>query len=158
MFVAVALFAVLVCLRPRWLLCTSAFCLFCSSYCVYHLRLCPLFPIFVFLDVFSSPMWSEFSQVQDPSLRLLANKLPEMVLSARADSTTATYLNGFKRWRSWASRFPEISVLPANPAYVSLYLLSVLQASTSPAPVQTALYSIRWDEIQEVTDDFSNSA
>ena len=35
-------------------------------------------------------------------------------------------------------------MLPATPAYVSSYLLSVLQASSSPAPVQNALYSIRW--------------
>ena len=43
-----------------------------------------------------------------------------------------------------ASKFPEVTVLPAAPAYVALYLLSVLQASTSPSPVQSALYSIRW--------------
>ncbi|XP_068742580.1 uncharacterized protein [Montipora capricornis] len=41
-------------------------------------------------------------------------------------------------------KFPEITVLPATPAYVALYLLGVLQASTSPSPVQSALYSIRW--------------
>ena len=35
-------------------------------------------------------------------------------------------------------------MLPASPAYVCLYLLSVLQASSSPAPVQNAFYSIRW--------------
>ena len=35
-------------------------------------------------------------------------------------------------------------MLPAAPAYVALYLLSVLQASTSPSPVRSALYSIRW--------------
>ena len=34
--------------------------------------------------------------------------------------------------------------MPATPAYVALYLLSVLQASTSPAPVQTALTNNRW--------------
>ena len=56
-----------------------------------------------------------------------------LVLGSRADSTTASYLSGFRRWRSWASRFPEIRVLPATPAYVSLSLLSLFQASTSPA-------------------------
>ena len=35
-------------------------------------------------------------------------------------------------------------MLPATPAYVSLYLLSVLKASSSPASVQNAFYSIRW--------------
>ena len=58
-------------------------------------------------------------------------------------STTLTYFNGFKRWRCWASKFSTITLLPAAPAYVAL-LLSVLQASTSPSPVQSALYSIRW--------------
>ena len=60
------------------------------------------------------------------------------------EQITLTYLNGLKRWRFWASKFPEITVLPATPAYVVLYLLSVLQASTSPSPVQSALYSILW--------------
>ena len=86
-------------------------------------------------------MWSDIIHVQDPSLCLLANKLSEVALGSRADNTTATYLNGFRRWRSWVSRFPEISVLPATPAYVSLYLLSVLQASASPAGHTTLLVS-----------------
>ena len=89
-------------------------------------------------------MWTDLTHVEDPYLRLLADKLPEVVLGARADYATLTYLNGFKRWRSWTSKFPGITVLPAAPAYVALYLLSVLQASTSPSPVQSALYSIRW--------------
>ena len=76
-----------------------------------------------FPDVFSSPMWTDLIHVQDPYLRCLADKLPEVVLGARADNTTLTYLSGFKRWRSWASKFPEITVLPAAPAYVALYLL-----------------------------------
>ena len=89
-------------------------------------------------------MWAELNDVRAPSPRCLALKLPEIVLGSRADSTTLKYLKGFKRWRAWANRFPEVAVLPATPAYVTLYLLSVLQASSSPAPVQNALYSIRW--------------
>lgn len=93
------------------------------------------------LDVYSCPMWSELSHVQTLVVSF-GKLLPEVVLGSTADSTTITYL--FRRWRSWASRFPEVSVLPATPAYVALYLLSVLQVSTSPAPVQTALYNNRW--------------
>ena len=81
----------------------------------------------VLSDVFASPMWAEINDVKAPSLCCLAEKLPEIVLGSRADSTTLTYLNGFKRWRAWANRFPEVAVLPATPAYVFLYLLSVLQ-------------------------------
>ena len=84
-------------------------------------------------NVFSSPMWTELTHVQDPYLRRLADKLPEVVLGSTAYNTTLTYLNGFKGWRTWASKFPEITVLPATPAFVALYLLSVLQASTSPS-------------------------
>ena len=93
----------------------------------------------VFQMFFASPMWAELNDVRAPSLRCVAKKLPEVVLGSRADSTTLTYLNSFKRWRAWANRFPEVAVLPATPAYVSLYPLSVLQASSSPAPVQSGL-------------------
>ena len=89
-------------------------------------------------------MRAALNDFRAPSLRCLAQKLPEIVLDSRADSTTLTYLDGFKRWRAWANRFPEVAVLPATPAYVSLYLLNVLQASSSPAPVQKAFNSIRW--------------
>lgn len=103
---------------------------------------------FFLSSVFSTNVFacglSELNDVGDLSQRCLADKLPEIVLGSRPDSTTLTYLNGFKRWRAWARRFPEITVLPATPAYVSLYLLSVMQPSNSPAPVQNALYSIRW--------------
>ena len=89
-------------------------------------------------------MWTELSHAQDPVLRRLGDKLSEVVLGSRADNTTLTYLNSFKRWRSWASKFSEITVLPAAATYVALYLLSVLQSSTSLSPVQSALFSIRW--------------
>ena len=98
----------------------------------------------VFSDVFASPMWAELNDVKAPSLGCLAGKLPEIVFGSRADSSTLTCFNGFKRWRGWFNRFPEVAVLPATPAYVSLYLLSALQASSSPAPVQNAFCSICW--------------
>ena len=74
----------------------------------------------------------------------LPTPLSEVVLGARVDNTTLTYLNGFKRWRSWASKFPVITVLPAAPAYVALYLLSVLQTFNSLSLFQSPLYSICW--------------
>ena len=114
--------------------------------CFFRFSLHGIYPLSLlfFPDVFSSPMWTDLTHVQDLYLRRLADKLPDAVLGAGADNTTTTFLNGVKRWRSLASKFPEITVLPAAPAYVALYLLSVLQASTSPSPVQSALYSIRW--------------
>ena len=96
-----------------------------------------------FPDAFSSPIWTDLTHVQDPYLCSLADKLPDVVLGARVDNATLTYLNGFKRWRFWASKLSEITVLPAAYAYVALYMPSVLQASTSPSLVQSAFYSIR---------------
>ena len=54
----------------------------------------------VFSDVFTSPMWAELNDVKAPSLRCLTEKLLEIVLGSRADSSTLTYLNGFKRLRA----------------------------------------------------------
>ena len=42
-------------------------------------------------------MWTDLTHVQDPYPRRLADKLPDVVLGARGDDTTLTYLNGFKR-------------------------------------------------------------
>ena len=106
---------------PSYVLCLSlvlSFALFFSYQ--------PLFASFVSTDVFSSPMWADLNHVKDPSLRRLVEKLPEVVLGSRADNTTLSYFNSFKRWCAWACKFPEVTVLPATPAYVSLYLLSVL--------------------------------
>ena len=99
--------------------------------------------LLLFPDIFSCPMWTDLTHVRDPYLRSLADKLPDVVIGARADNTTLAYLNGFKKCRSWASKFSEITVLPAATAYVALYLFSVLQASTSPSLVQSAFFSIR---------------
>ena len=89
-----------------------------------------------FPDIFSSPMWTDLTHVRDPYLRSLADKLPDVVIGARADNTTLTYLNGF--------RDGALGPLgPAATAYIAFYLFSVLQASTSPSLVQSAFYSIR---------------
>ena len=53
------------------------------------------------LMVFYFFISSVFSDVfKAPPLRCLTEKLPEIVLGSRTDSTTLTYFNGFKRWRA----------------------------------------------------------
>ena len=68
------------------------FPLFCSR---------PVFFVFsvliLYLMVFYFFISSVFSDVfRAPPLRCLAEKLPEIVLGSRTDSTTLTYFNGFK--------------------------------------------------------------
>ena len=41
-------------------------------------------------------MWTDLTHVRDPYLRSLADKLPDVVLGARADNTTLTCLNGLR--------------------------------------------------------------
>lgn len=74
---------------------------FSSYFFLFSFSLYP-FPL-LFLYVFSSPLWSELNQVQDPRLRQLVDKLPEVFFGSRVDNTTLTNLNGFKSWRSWLS-------------------------------------------------------
>ena len=88
-----------------------------------------VFYFFCISDIFASPMWAELNVVRAPSLRCLAQKLPEIVLDSRADSTTLTLAN----------RFPKVTVLPATPAYVSYIcslfsrLLVLLRRSRTPS-------------------------
>ena len=125
--------------------------LFYSTPSLYFIILCLLgflwmayiLSLFCSSQISSPALWTDLTHARDPYLSSLADKLPDVVLGARADNTTLTYLNGFKRWRSWAYKLSEITVLPAATAYVALYLFSVLQASTSPSLVQSAFYSIR---------------
>ena len=116
-----------------------------------------VFYFFCISDIFASPMWAELNVVRAPSLRCLAQKLPEIVLGSRADSTTLTYLNGFKRWCAWANRFPEVAVLPATPAYVSYIcsvfsrLLVLLRRSRTPSIASAGLMILLVSTLLEIT-------
>ena len=65
-------------------------------------------------------------------------------MRSRQDGTVKGYLSGFKRWKNWASSYPEIKTLPAEPKYVALYLTSIFQLANSHAPVSNAYYSLSW--------------
>ena len=84
------------------------------------------------LDVFSSELWSEISNVQDPELRELASSLPDLVLQGRAVSSIKKYAGAYNRWKRWASTKPEIkTTLPPQPIHISLYLSFLAQQPSS---------------------------
>ena len=66
------------------------------------------FSLLFFPDIFSSPMWTDLAHVRDPYLRSLADKLPDVVLGARADNTTLTYLNGLRDGSLVPPSFPRL--------------------------------------------------
>ena len=67
------------------------------------------------------------------------------VLQSRAPSTVKKYGGAFLRWKSWAlSKWADISTLPANPLHVALYLMFLIQKSSTSAPVEKAVNVSSW--------------
>ena len=92
----------------------------------------------------SQPVWQEISGIQDLELKELAESLPIVVLQSRAPSTVK-YSGAFLCWKRWAlSKKADISVLPANPLHVALYLTFLIQKSSTSAPVEEAVNALSW--------------
>lgn len=73
-------------------------------------------PFCVFLDVFFQSHLARAYPRSNSLLVFSSKQVTEVVLGSRVDSTTASHLSGFRRWRSWPCRFPKISALPATSA------------------------------------------
>ena len=82
--------------------------------------------------------------LKSDELRALAAQLPEVVIKAKAKNAHRKYDYGFKKWVKWCRNYQEVCSLPADGVYVALYLLSVMQNSSTPSTVETAYYSISW--------------
>ena len=89
-------------------------------------------------------MWEQLKSVRDPTLVKLASDLPRIASQSRQSSTVKGYVAGFRRWKTWAAKFDEISALPASPIYVAIYLSSIMQTANSVAPINCAFYSLSW--------------
>ena len=75
--------------------------------------------------------------------------MPELLANSKAKNTQRKYKNGFDRWRKWAGRFPEVSILPASDIYVCLFIVSLIQNGASCSIINEIFYGIRW--VHEVT-------
>ncbi len=95
-------------------------------------------------DVFKHGIWTTLKDIKDPSLRELSGGLKSVVLASRQPATISSYNGAFSRWKRWADMFEEVVAFPAEPQYVSLYLLSLMQFSKSPSPIINAYYGISW--------------
>ena len=103
--------------------------------------------------MFKSGVWNDFFDVQDQRLKELASIVPKLVLSSKQDNTVKSYLSGFNRWKKWALQFPEVTILPAQPKHVAMYLASVIQNSKTHSPVLNSFYSISWAHKLACVDD-----
>ena len=114
------------------------YCDFC-----YYLIFKVLF--FYLLDVYKQGFWGREEVFQDQLLKDLSKKLPEVVVQNKAYSTAYGYSKAFLRWKKFAlSRKDKISVLPAQPNHVALYLVYLIQTSNSPSPIFSAFHGIAW--------------
>ena len=94
---------------------------------------------YFFLYLFTS---SRISRVHHPALESLRTHIPAVLAHSKAHSTFKTYHGCFKRWKSWASGFPEVIYFPAQEKHVALNLISLVQSGSSYSSIQQAFYSI----------------
>ena len=82
--------------------------------------------------------------IEHPELRTLASRLPRLALLSRREGTVHNYVNGYIKWKTWAQQFAEVSTLPADPKFFSLYLLHLQDSAKTHSPITMAFYSISW--------------
>ena len=81
----------------------------------------------------------QYVAVQNPALKLLASSLPDCIKHSKAKNTQVKYYRGFDRWRSWASKFTEVNVLPACSIYIALQ--NIVRRYAKYSVVSPGLYS-----------------
>ena len=92
-----------------------------------------------FLYLFTS---SRLPRVHHPVLESLRTHIPAVLVQSKAPCTFKTYHGCFKRWKSWASGFSEVTYFPAHEEHVALYLISLVQSGFSYSSIQQEFYSI----------------
>ena len=72
-----------------------------------------------------------------------AEKLPQMCLNSRADSTRRCYKNAFEKWCKWCVSV-KLPSFPATEFHVSLYLIHLSDLRKSVSSINEVFYSISW--------------
>ena len=84
----------------------------------------------------------------DCSLVKLLPNLFDLQLNARAPSTARKYQSYWLKWRTWASSKCGVSVLPADPLHVALFLTDLayvaVEKGTGISSLDAVTYSIAW--------------
>ena len=96
------------------------------------------------VDIFKSGIWSGLGELQSDELKELARELPDLAIACRSKGTVKNYLTAFSRFKTWAKSFHEVTVLPAKPTHVALYLTHLSKISSSHSPISLGFYAISW--------------
>ena len=65
-------------------------------------------------------------------------------MQARASSTTQAYQRAFQKWKDWALGHTKVSVLPATPHCLSLYLIHLANSASSFSVINSAICGVAW--------------
>ena len=103
-----------------------------------------MFDFSFFSDVFQTGIWAERSHLKSEKLRSLAESLPSLVLSSKATSTTVKYKNAWLCWKRWERLHVGSNHFPVSPLLLSLYLRDKVETCQSSAPIEAAVYGVRW--------------
>lgn len=83
-------------------------------------------------------------EVENEELRAIAANIPEVLSTARSTSTLKSYKTYFERWEKWSNRFHEVTAMPAEPKFISIYLISLLQSDFSFSVISQTWYAIKY--------------
>jgi len=90
-----------------------------------------------------SPTLRDLKNSYHPEIRSLARAIPSIMIQDRAPNTIKKYVSSFSAWRKWAEA-RDINVLPTSGPEFSLYLVHLLQTTTSLASIQAAAFGVAW--------------
>ena len=90
-----------------------------------------------------APTLKDLKNSHHPEIRSLARVIPSIMVQDRAPSTIKKYVSSFLAWRKWAEA-RDINVLPTSGPEFSLYLVHLLQTTTSLASIQAAAFGVAW--------------
>ena len=82
-------------------------------------------------------------KVQNDDLKELVKEIPTLVLSDKAPSTVKKYSGAVNRWIKWA-RSNGFQALPAAPSAFAIYIVYLMQTTSSIASVNAAVYGLKW--------------
>lgn len=93
--------------------------------------------------MFKAGIWQETHLAND-KLQKLADSLPSFVLHSKATSTNVKYKNAWLGWKKWERENVGFNEFPVHPFLLCLYLREKVEFCKSPAPIENAIYGIRW--------------
>ena len=105
---------------------------------------CMFFFCLFLLDVFQAGLWSERLQPMTDKLKSLADSLPAFVLCSKATSSNVKYKNAWLNWKKWEKDNLGFNQFPVSPFLFCLYLREKVESCNSPAPIESAVYAVRW--------------